>query len=172
MTTKTCTYAYWLTLNRRARKPAIRAHAIRRKPYLCERPAPWIGESETRDELIAKARNLLRGIRKYGPHADSVREIRGILSDVALIRAASAKRARVPSEGRAFYVSIRDGKRYGLLYGPLPTQADALRSLRSVESVAHDVNRSESAFASFGTCSLPTEDARPGCLNHLLPEIA
>jgi len=113
--TKNCTYAYWLTLNRRARNPAIRAYALRRKPYLCERPAPWIGESETRDELIAKARNLLRGIRKYGPHADSVREIRGILSDV---------------------------------------------------------NGSESAFASFGTCSLPTEDARPGCLNHLLPEIA
>ncbi len=194
-----CSYETWLTLNRRGRKPSIRAMAKKRKPYLCERPQPHISDRATRDELLFQARDLIRRIRRPSAHlvsqrpwiddedpraydkrfltgflpsywspisCDSAHEIRGILADAAILRRAAITRER--PTGRAFYVSVVDGPKHALLYGPLPTQADALRALPAVKAITEERYPRQTAFAGFGTCSAPLENAKPGILNSLL----
>ena len=68
-----------------------------------------------------------------------------------------------------YYVSVRDGERWGLLYGPFGRHADALAAGRrgATEAVPW------SHFYAFGTARL-ADDAPPvaGRLNHLLPPMA
>lgn len=68
-----------------------------------------------------------------------------------------------------YYVSIRDGGRYGLLAGPFRNDhAGALAMVDRARAVAHEVNYREAVWASFGTCRMPGDFDRPGCLNDRL----
>jgi hypothetical protein len=154
----------------RARRALVRGRLrYKRSTPLDIRVSP----SETRDELIARARRVLDRVhtmRRHPAHPLSVYEIREALREASILRAAAAAAQRVDPTGRAFYVSIRDGARHGLLYGPFRTQSATLRALPDARRVASDVC-ADAAFAAFGTASIARESARPGVLNHLLPPI-
>ena len=72
----------------------------------------------------------------------------------------------------AYYVSVRDGERFGLLTGPFATHAEALAAVRATRVVAQakDV---KSAFYAFGTARLelgaPNLPPRAGLLNDFVP---
>jgi len=80
--------------------------------------------------------------------------------------------AKYKPPARVFYVTIHAGRRYGLLYGPLPTRSAATRAKGEVENVALDVAARQVKFAKFSTRSLPRDRAVAGKLNDLLPPIA
>ena len=53
-----------------------------------------------------------------------------------------------------YYVSIRDGKRFGLLRGPFATHQQALDQVDEVMALPIVANSPEAVFATFGTCRL------------------
>jgi acetyl-CoA acetyltransferase len=68
---------------------------------------------------------------------------------------------------KAFYVSVIDGERKGLLLGPLNTHAEALDLVPAVRSKANELEP-RAAFYAFGTASIdldPGETAPSGKLN-------
>lgn len=136
--------------------------------------APFVGATETCDELLARARREIEHLRwqlRHGYHPVPDFERRRVLFEVGFLRRAAMERAPAPSN-RAFYVTTRDGARHGLLYGPFVSQRAALRTVDAVRSAAQGVHNADAAFASFGTASLPLGDAVPGLLNDWLPPIA
>lgn len=72
-----------------------------------------------------------------------------------------------------YYVSVRDGSRWALLYGPFGRHADALAAVDAARAVALAVDP-RAHFFSFGTARAAEEwiDSPPGILNALLPPIA
>jgi hypothetical protein len=62
-----------------------------------------------------------------------------------------------------FYVSIRRGKRTGLLAGPFTTHDEALALVDKASSLARDVDP-WADFDAFGTMSIENYD-KPGVLN-------
>jgi hypothetical protein len=77
---------------------------------------------------------------------------------------------------RRFYVSVRDGERWGLLLGPFTLHQEALDRVDAVREACSKAGP-RAHWYGFGTASLPAEDAatRPGRLNgdprlvHLAP---
>ena len=53
-----------------------------------------------------------------------------------------------------YYVSIRDGKRFGFLRGPFATHQQALDQVNEVMSLSVVANSREAVFATFGTCRI------------------
>ena len=53
-----------------------------------------------------------------------------------------------------YYVSIRDGKQWGLLRGPFASHQQALDQVDEVRELAIAANRDQAVFAVFGTCRL------------------
>lgn len=75
-----------------------------------------------------------------------------------------------PRPGR-YYVSVIDGARHGLLYGPFGRHADALAAVEAARRVAVRVDP-RAHFYRFGTARLSGDgDAPAGVLNSLLPPI-
>ena len=71
-----------------------------------------------------------------------------------------------------YYVSVRSGVRWSLLYGPFSTHAAALAAVEATRRVAESVDRF-AFFYAFGTARLSDDaPAVAGRLNHLLPPIA
>ena len=71
-----------------------------------------------------------------------------------------------------YYVSVRSGDRWSLLYGPFGRHADALAAVAATRRAAETVDR-YSVFYAFGTARLSDDaPAVAGRLNHLLPPIA
>ncbi len=62
-----------------------------------------------------------------------------------------------------YYVSIIDGKRWGLLAGPYTSHQDAIAAVKPAKDAAYRVNPADAAFASFGTCRLE-DNVGPGVL--------
>lgn len=63
--------------------------------------------------------------------------------------------------GRAFYVSVMDGRRKGILLGPFDTHQEALDNVRRGRQLVQDAYVG-AAFYAFGTCSTPrTQPLRP-----------
>lgn len=71
-----------------------------------------------------------------------------------------------------YYVSVRDGRRWSLLYGPFARHADALAAVVMVEQAAYKVD-ARSWWYAFGTARLAPEDGPgpAGALNSILPPI-
>lgn len=67
-----------------------------------------------------------------------------------------------------YYVSIRDGDRFGLLAGPFATHREALDLVERARAAAHEANPVQAAFAGFGTCRMRTWCTSPGRLNEAL----
>jgi hypothetical protein len=137
---------------------------------------PPISDTETRDEVADKARRIMRTLRtkieyqrRIG-HSLNRWEHRRLLNEFAALRREAAARPRPIVEGSGWYVSIRDGKHYGLLYGPFAAQRDALKQKDIVRNLAVSID-SVAHFSGFGTASCALEFAKPGLLNHLLPPI-
>jgi len=99
------------------------------------------------------------------------REILSAIDEAQGHRRYAASIGRVASLGRAFYVTIQRDTQCGLLYGPFATQELALAQVDRVRELAHRIASADAAFSSFGTGSLPIEDARFGTLNSHLPAI-
>lgn len=61
-----------------------------------------------------------------------------------------------------FYASVTDisGHKRGILAGPYRTHGAALAASERCAVVARKVNRSEAAFAAFGTCRVKTRAMR------------
>ena len=162
--------------SKRAWEQARRRYARARMHYRRSTPpAVWIGPAETRDEILVRARTLLERtmeMRRSSAHPPSIHRRREVLREVSILRAAAMTRQPVDPQGRAFYVSIKAGPRHAFLYGPFPTQREALHALPLARSLAQEKYPRESAFAAFGTCSIARADAMPGVLNAFLPAIA
>jgi hypothetical protein len=156
---------------RRARRTYAR-QALRYRDF--QPPAVAIWPNETRDELISRARTLLRRLawkRTTPIHGLVHGENRDMLREIALLRTAAFARQRIDTRGLAFYVTIRDGNEFGRLYGPFNRQLAALEALPLVKQAAYDANHGQAAFAAFGTASIDRKHARPGLLNDRLPPI-
>jgi hypothetical protein len=69
-------------------------------------------------------------------------------------------------EPGAYYVSVRDGERYGLLAGPFVWHRDALAWVARVRRLAHEVDRA-AVWYGFGTARAHTPRG-PGLLNDRL----
>lgn len=72
-----------------------------------------------------------------------------------------------------YYVSVIDGRRWALLYGPFARHADALAALETARRVAVDAD-ARAWFYAFGTARVEPDGVAPapaGVLNHLLPPI-
>ena len=69
--------------------------------------------------------------------------------------------------GAAFYCSVQDGPRVGLLVGPLTTHAEALRLLPESKRQAELANENAVWFA-FGTLARKDGYRKPGVLNDLV----
>ena len=72
-----------------------------------------------------------------------------------------------------YYVSVIDGRRWLLLYGPFDTHAAALAAVEMVRRLAVDVDP-RAWFYAFGTARLDPDGpgpVPPGVLNSLLPPI-
>jgi hypothetical protein len=79
-----------------------------------------------------------------------------------------ATKEGVNPEPGAYYVSVIDGARYGLLLGPFVWHAAALAWVARVRQAAYDVDPRSHWYA-FGTCGLhPGTPAPVGRLNELL----
>lgn len=160
---------------RRAMYRAAADYVRRHYPHRVTAPeALAIPASLTRDECLHEARMLLDELR--WKRRDPIRRLRGYEARAFLFAAEAYRRQgarRAPlGPGRAFYVTIRQGRKQGFLYGPFDSQIAALREVRSTKTLALELNHSDAAFASFGTASLPIELARPGLLNDRLPPLA
>jgi hypothetical protein len=73
-----------------------------------------------------------------------------------------------------YYVSVRDGRRWALVYGPFERHADALAAVGTARRVAVEAD-GRAWFYAFGTARLEPDGAvapPEGTLNHLLPPIA
>ena len=69
------------------------------------------------------------------------------------------------SDSEGFYVSVRDGERFGLLAGPFDSEPEAREWVEPARRKANEVN-AWAAFYAFGTCKAQTR--KPGKLNDLL----
>jgi hypothetical protein len=176
------TLTEFLTYNRRARKPALRKYLRKWKNDHQESAPAIIYKNETRDEILYEARRIIEDLqwkrktehqaRIYKNERDrrlEHREQHQKLNDVARRRLESLRHPRIDPQNRAFYVGIVNGNDMGLLYGPVATQMAALRAKPFIRNLARDLNCGQSAFASFGTLSIPIEDAKSGILNHHVP---
>lgn len=160
---------------KRAWKQGRRRHVRSRMRYRNSAlPSVHIASTETRDELIVRARAILefaKWKRRQAPDRFSKYEQREELREVAILRSAATARGRIDPTNRAFYASLRTGARHAFLYGPFGTQIAALRALPLARRTALELYHSEAAFGSFGTCSIARELAKPGILNPRLPPI-
>lgn len=76
-----------------------------------------------------------------------------------------------PRPGR-YYVSVRSGNKYVLLYGPLDRHLDALAAVETVRTLAEQLDP-RAWFYGFGTARLHDDaQAVPGSLNRLLPPLS
>jgi len=156
---------------KQARRRYVRSRMRYRNSAL---PFVHISSTETRDELIVRARTILefaKWKRRQAPYRFSKYEQHEELRQVAILRSAATARQRIDPRNRAFYASLRSGARHAFLYGPFGTQIAALRALPLARRTALDFYRSEATFGSFGTCSIASEHAKPGILNPHLPPI-
>lgn len=69
-----------------------------------------------------------------------------------------------------YYVSVIEGKRYALLYGPFTRHQDALDAVERVRAKAYELDRYSHWYA-FGTARAPDDYNKPGKLNDYLPPI-
>lgn len=67
----------------------------------------------------------------------------------------------------SYYVSIKDGQKFGLLAGPFKTHAEALAMVDRAAAIAKEVDP-WSAFAAFGTVRMAETYTKPGVLNEKL----
>lgn len=156
---------------KRARRRYVRSRMRHRNSGL---PSVHISSTETRDEFIVRARAILefaKWKRRQAPYRFSKYEQREELREVAILRTAATARQRIDPTNRAFYASLRTGAQHAFLYGPFGTQIAALRALPLARRSALDLDRSKTAFGSFGTCSIARGHAKPGILNPHLPPI-
>lgn len=158
------------------RKKMYRAAGIymaKKYPLLVrELERPYVAPGSTRDEMLCEARKVLRYLswnRHHAPHKSLPAEINQALFTVACYRQEAVSRERIID--RAFYVTIKDGAKHGLLYGPFTTHRGALENVQQVCNKAHEINSGDAAFAEFGTASLPLANAPEGKLNAYLPKI-
>ena len=63
-----------------------------------------------------------------------------------------------------YYVSVRDGDRYGLLLGPFEKHQEALDMVEPARAKAIELNGC-AHFYSFGTCRMKCNFNKPGRLN-------
>lgn len=137
-------------------------------------PAVYVSPRETRSEIVSRARQILERLRtRYQTSLPpfSPWETREMMREVAILRAAALARPPAPKGADiAWYVSIRDGARSGLLYGPLDTQGAALRALPIVRHFVHEQNYRDVAFAAFGTATFTGIEPPIGTLNGVLFE--
>lgn len=74
------------------------------------------------------------------------------------------------NDGLAYYVSVVDGQRFGLLLGPFEAHETALAHVEDVR--AWVVERQPDAhWYGFGTSSVLADRAKPGKLNAAFPEL-
>ena len=66
-----------------------------------------------------------------------------------------------------YYVSIKDGQKFGLLAGPFKTHAEAIAMVGQASAMAKEVDP-WAAFASFGTVKMADSYMKPGVLNDKL----
>jgi len=57
---------------------------------------------------------------------------------------------------RNFYVSVKDGKRFGILLGPYVTHEEAKSNVARAKKLADGADPF-ACFYGFGTCSLPND---------------
>ena len=69
-----------------------------------------------------------------------------------------------------YYVSIKDGEKFGLLLGPFALHQRALDAVDAARAKAREVNHQQAVWSSFGTCRMKLGFNEPGRLNDLLPE--
>jgi hypothetical protein len=137
-------------------------------------PTIHLSATETREELIVRARMVLRRLawKRTSPvHGLTRGEGRTLLAEARVLRSTATTRARADAPGRVFYVSIRAGAAVGRLYGPFDSQIAALEAVPLARAAAHEANHVQAAFAEFGTMSMDRTYAQPGLLNDRLPPI-
>lgn len=69
-----------------------------------------------------------------------------------------------------YYVSVRDGHRWSLLYGPFGRHADALAAVEATRRAAERLD-ARAVWYAFGTARLAEPPAPDGILNDYLPPI-
>jgi hypothetical protein len=67
--------------------------------------------------------------------------------------------------GHHHYVTVRNGRRVGLLAGPFPTRQEAEQWVEPARAAAIDADP-WAHFYDFGTSRITTRRPRPGRLNH------
>jgi hypothetical protein len=76
-------------------------------------------------------------------------------------------RCRFNPAGTAYYVSVVDGPRFGLLAGPFQTHVEALECVDRAKKEPYRVDP-RSVFYAFGTTAMKPGYRKPGKLNDLL----
>jgi hypothetical protein len=116
----------------------------------------WEADIDEQRETRLRRRETLRVL-------DLVRDIRQ--KAISSLEPAS-------QEGRAFYVCAIKGADHRELYGPVATQAQALRLVDRVKAVLYDVYKTDHPlhWLGYGTMSMPIENATAGLLNAYFPE--
>jgi hypothetical protein len=137
-------------------------------------PSVFISPTETRSELVDRGRDIMDRIQSRSRTClppFTAWEIRRMLAEVAVLRGAALARPPSPQGADiAWYVSVRDGGRSALLYGPLRSQGEALRALPAVRHFVHERNYEGVAFAAWGTATITGPNPRMGSLNGVLEE--
>lgn len=67
-----------------------------------------------------------------------------------------------------YYVSIKDGQKFGLLAGPFKKHAEALAMVDKAKAMALELNPAQAVWAAYGTVRMKDGYTKPGVLNEKL----